>query len=95
MIEYELAEGISEDFLRKSAESILEVWMKKQPGFLGWDINKGKDGFVDFVYWKTLSHAENATKNMKDIPEGHDWMKCYKMETVKAEKIETLFSSRQ
>lgn len=68
--------------------------MKKQKGFLGWDINKGKEGFVDFVYWETLEDAEKATTNMKDIPEGHDWMKCYDMKSITAEKINTIFSHK-
>ena len=92
IISYKLAEGITEDFLRKSAEDIFEIWMKKQKGLLGWDINKSKDGLVDFVYWETQEDVDNAAANMKDIPQGHDWMKCYDMASVKTQKVNTLLS---
>ena len=92
VIRYQLANGISEDFLRDSAKDILETWMKEQEGFLGWDIGKTEDGYTDLVFWRSKEDAEIATENMKDIPADHNWMKCYDFSTVKSEKIQNLMS---
>ncbi len=93
MIKYKLAPGISEDNLRAAAEDIIQVWMSKQPGFLGWTINTvDENSYVDFVYWADRQSADLATKNMKDIPPDHSWLKCYDMASVEAQKVNTLFA---
>ena len=92
IISYKLAEGISEDFLREAAADILEVWMKKQEGFVGWEIGKSEDGYIDFVYWQDKVAAEKATARMKDIPTDHAWMKCYQMSSIQSKKVESLYS---
>jgi hypothetical protein len=95
VISYQLAEGFTEGDLKNAANDILEVWMKKQQGFLGWDINKNNDGYTDFVFWKDKASADKATVNMKDIPKDHIWTICYNMQTVKSKNLNSIFSFRQ
>ena len=68
LISYQLAEGVDETTLENAAQDILEIWMKKQEGFLGWDLGRGPNGYTDFVYWRDKESADKATANMKDIP---------------------------
>ena len=79
IIRYKLADGVTLETLKGATEDILELWMKKQEGFLGWEIGKSENGYVDFVFWKDKACADKATQNMKDIPQGHLWMSCYDM----------------
>ncbi len=92
IIKYKLADGITEEFLRESAEDILSLWMSKQEGFVKWQINKTDKGYVDFVFWETKEALDSATVKMKDIPADHNWLKCYDMTSVSAEKASNLFT---
>ncbi len=93
IISYKLADGVSHDDLIASATDIVETWMKKQEGFISWEINKNNDGsYTDFVYWNSLEDANKATDNMSQIPEDHKWLTVYDMSSVTAEKVETVFS---
>lgn len=92
IIQYKLTHGISEDSFKKAAADILETWMKKQPGFLAWDIHKTEDGYVDFVHWASQEDADQAEINMKDIPIDHAWTKCYDMTSVRSKKARSVIS---
>ncbi len=95
VIEYSLAQGVTEEKLLHAAEDILALWMKKQDGFLGWEIGRREDGFVDFVHWEDKASMEKATIAMKDIPKDHPWLGCYDFSTIKARKVERVFSYMQ
>ena len=92
LISYQLAEGVSEETLNAAALDILEVWMKKQEGFMGWEIGKTAEGYTDLVFWKNKECAELATANMGDIPKGHPWLSCYEMSSVSSNKIQGIYS---
>ncbi len=95
-IQYRLAEGISLESLREAADDIIKIWMEKQPGFIGWDINVGKDGeYVDFVYWETQEHANAASQKMSEIPADHPWLKCYDMASVKGDQFQNISSYKK
>jgi len=94
IIRYKLADGISESDLKEAAADILEVWMRKQEGFLSWEVGKSESGYVDFVFWKDKASADKAAGNMKDIPTGHPWMKCYEMSSITSEKVQRAFGFR-
>ena len=87
VIEYELADGITEAMLQVAAADILETWMKQQPGFISWDINKKESGYMDFVYWENKAAADAATQNMSDIPPDHAWLACYKPNSISTTKL--------
>ncbi len=93
LIRYNLAAGITSDMLRDAAENILESWMKKQPGFIRWEITCIEEGkpCLDLVYWKDQASAEAATKNMGQIPPDHPWLACYDMTSITSEKTSQLF----
>lgn len=80
IISYQLADGIDEKHLLSVASGIIENWMKKQPGFIQWEINKSSkdDSYTDVVYWESQDDAKNAEKEMMNIPNGGDWFACYK-----------------
>ncbi len=88
IINYELAEGITEEHLMKVAGQILSEWMKDLDGFIYWEINKNKDGgYTDIVSWKSKEAAMKANEEMKNIPNSMDWYACYKMETIKSQNV--------
>ena len=79
IINYELAENITEEYLIKTAQQIVSEWMKALPGFIKWEIHKNKAGsYTDIVYWESEEAAKNAEKEMANIPNAADWYGCYK-----------------
>ena len=88
IINYELAEGVTEEHLLKVAGDILKEWMKGLDGFLGWEITKNNQGgYTDIVSWESKEAAMKANEEMKNIPNSMDWYACYKMETIKSQNV--------
>lgn len=91
IISYELAEGITQEHLLKVAQQIVNDWMKKQPGFIKWEITMDKDGnYTDIVYWESKEAAKNAEKEMVNIPNAGDWFACYKQGTISSKNLTTV-----
>ncbi len=91
IITYELADGISEQHLKKVSIQILEEWMNKLPGFISWELNKSANGkYVDIVCWENKAAAMNANKEMANIPNAGEWYACYKKGSISAENVESL-----
>lgn len=88
IITYELAEEVTEEHLLKVAERVKNEWMKKQPGFISWEIHRNSNGeYVDIVYWESRETAKNAEKEMGNIPNGEEWMSCYQAGTIKSNNL--------
>lgn len=84
LITYELAEGISKDYLLEVAQKIIDDWMKALPGFIKWEIHENADGsFTDIVYWQDAEAARNAEAAMVNIPNANTWYACYKPGSIK------------
>jgi hypothetical protein len=91
LISYQLAENISEEHLIKVASEVYEGWMKKQPGFLGWELNKNSNGsYTDIVSWESKEAAKASEKEMGNIPNGADWWACYKEGSISSENLTQL-----
>ncbi len=91
IISYELAENVSKAHLIKIAKQIVTGWMKKQSGFIKWEIHTNNDGsFTDIVYWKSELEAKNAEKEMVNIPNATDWYGCYKEGTISSKNLTTI-----
>lgn len=85
IINYELADGVSEAQLFEIAEKVLKGWMKDQSGFLGWEINKNADdGYSDIVSWESEDDAKKAEADMSSIPNADKWMGCYREGSIKS-----------
>ena len=94
IISYKLAENKDETALRDAAKDIFEIWMKKQPGFIKWEINRLTDGekFQDFVYWQDKQSADEAQKRMSDIPANHPWLACYDMSSISSTPVNQIMT---
>lgn len=91
IISYELAENVTKAHLINIAEKVVNNWMKKQAGFIKWEITENKDGsLVDIVYWKTKEDAKNAEKEMVNIPNANEWFGCYKQGSISSENLITI-----
>lgn len=91
IISYQLAKNVTEDQLLKVAKQIVTNWMKKQPGFIKWEIHSVKEGsFTDIVYWKSEEAAKNAEKEMVNIPNAGDWYACYKEGSISSKNLTLL-----
>lgn len=85
IINYELAENVTEEHLLSVAKDIIDNWMKKLPGFVKWEIHSNcNGGYTDIVYWETKEDAKNAEKDMMNIPNASDWYSCYKKDSISA-----------
>jgi len=97
IISYKLAQNITHAQLLEAAQDIHNLWMKKQSGFIKWEINQttlDNTVYKDFVYWKDKASAELATQNMKDIPADHPWLACYDMTSVSSNPLAQLLELR-
>lgn len=91
LITYQLAETSSEEQLLQIAKQIVEDWMKKQPGFVSWEINLNSDGsYTDIVTWKTKEAAKAAEKEMANIPNAAAWYGCYQQGTISSKNLTTV-----
>ena len=91
IIDYELAEQITEEKLLKIAKQIITDWMKNQPGFIKWEIHQNSDGsYTDIVSWESKSAAKEAEKEMANIPNAADWYGCYKPGSIKTKNLTSL-----
>lgn len=78
IISYKLAENVTEEHLLKVAGEVLENWMRKQPGFVKWEIHRNSEGdYSDIVYWESEEHQKAAQADMVNIPNAGDWFSCY------------------
>lgn len=88
IISYELAENVSKEQLVEIAEKIVTTWMKKQKGFIKWEIHSSKNGlFTDIVHWESEEDAKNAEKEMIHIPDAKAWYSCYKEGSISSKNI--------
>lgn len=88
LISYELAENISEEQLLKVAGQIVNDWMKKQPGFISWEINQNSNGsYTDIVTWESKEAAKASEKDMVNIPNAGDWYACYKKGSISSQNL--------
>lgn len=91
IISYELAEGISEEHLLKVAQEVHESWMKKQKGFISWEITKDAAGnLIDIVSWESRQAAKEAEKDMGNIPNSGKWFACYKEGCISSKNVSRL-----
>ncbi len=102
IITYKLADGVSEAQLLAAAKPVVDGWMKKQKGFMGWEINRLADGsFLDLVYWENEACAKECEKNMRGEGKSADlaldpvlsgaWYGCYDMQSVKSVNGTSIF----
>ena len=88
IITYQLAENTSKAELLQVAKQIATDWMKKQSGFIKWEIHINSDGsFTDIVYWASMADAKNAEKEMINIPNASAWYECYKEGTISSKNM--------
>ena len=91
IISYELAENITKEHLVKVAKEVVNSWMKKQPGFIKWEITEHTDGsLIDIVYWETKEAAKDAEKEMVNIPNAGEWFGCYKQGSISSKNVTTV-----
>lgn len=88
IITYKLAKGISQRKLLAVAKRVADQWMKKQKGFVKWEIHTQSDGsYTDIVYWKSEKDAKASFETMKDIPNAAEWYACYKDKSIVSKGI--------
>ncbi len=88
IISYQLAEDVSEEQLLDIARSIIEKWMKNQPGFIKWEIHTDQKGnYTDIVYWQSREDAEKAEADMGNIENAQEWQACYKSGSIESKQL--------
>jgi len=88
LISYQLADKVTIEQLKAIGGEIVESWMRKQPGFIKWEINSNADGsYTDIVTWESKEAADKATAEMANIPNAGRWYACYKEGTIASVKL--------
>ena len=91
IINYELADNVSKNDLLNISKQIVTDWMKKQPGFIKWEIHTNSDqSYTDIVHWDSQEAAKNAEKEMVNIPNANDWYACYKEGSISSKYLELI-----
>ena len=91
IISYELAENITKEHLISVAKKVVNDWMKKQSGFIKWEITEHTNGsLIDIVYWETKEAAKEAEKEMVNIPNSSEWFGCYKQGSISSKNVTTV-----
>jgi hypothetical protein len=66
---FTLAEGVDETRLLAASDVLQREFVSQQRGFVWRGLLKGQArGWVDLVYWDSLSAAEEATRNAMNSP---------------------------
>ena len=91
LISYKLAENITEEHLVKAAKQVVDNWMKKQPGFISWELNTNSNGsFTDIVTWQNKDDAKASEIDMVNIPNAADWFACYKEGSISSTNLTSI-----
>ncbi|HPK10787.1 MAG TPA: hypothetical protein PK147_11165 [Saprospiraceae bacterium] len=79
LINYELADGVTESQLLEVANRVYHEWMKDLDGFISWEINKISDNnYMDIVVWTSKEASLDSEKSMDKCTSAGDWFSCYK-----------------
>ena len=66
---FTLAEGVDETRLLAASDMLQREFVSQQRGFIRRELLKGQArGWVDLVYWDSLSAAEEAARNAMNSP---------------------------
>lgn len=88
IINYQLADGITEEHLFTVAKRIFDEWMSLQPGFIRWEIHSNNSGaYTDIVYWESKEAAKLAEQNMNTIANAGEWFSCYLEGSIKSQNL--------
>ena len=88
IITYELSDGTSQEQLLEVAQKVVSNWMKKQEGFLKWEIHTNSNGsYSDLVYWRSKEDAKKSEADMGNNPHGAEWFGCYKPESISSKNL--------
>jgi hypothetical protein len=91
LISYKLAENITEEHLVKVAKQVVDNWMKKQPGFISWEININSTGsYTDIVTWQNKEVAKASEKKMGNIPNATEWFACYEKGSISSTNLTSI-----
>jgi hypothetical protein len=75
--EFKLATGVSEDTMLRAADSVHDNFLRKQPGFVRWELLRGKDGkWVNLLYWKNQASVDQAMPKVEKSPACSAYFKC-------------------
>ncbi|MEK7729698.1 MAG: hypothetical protein AAB354_14930 [candidate division KSB1 bacterium] len=68
---FEIVAGADEEKLLQASAALQEDFLAKQKGFIRRELLKGKDKWVDLVYWACREDAERAVQNAASSPACH------------------------
>lgn len=60
--------GINESTLMRLADNLQSDFLAKQKGYKSRTLARGKDGYVDIVWWASMADAEAAMKHVAGSP---------------------------
>ncbi len=88
IITYKLANGITQEHLLETAQTVIDNWMSKLSGFVSWEIHTNDNGsFTDVVCWDSKEAAKKAESQMMSIPNAIDWFACYEVGSIKSQGL--------
>ena len=81
---YKLKNNVSEEQFMEKTKKLHDEVISKAEGFISWEHYLQGDIWTDFVLWKTIEDANNATKVGKGFEVTKDFYACIQMNTCKA-----------
>ncbi|HXG46843.1 MAG TPA: hypothetical protein VNO52_04400 [Methylomirabilota bacterium] len=75
--EFTLAANVSEATMLKAADLVHENFLRQQPGFVRWELLRGKDGqWVNLIHWMDQASADRALERVDKSPACSNYFKC-------------------
>ena len=88
IISYQLSKNTSQEKLLQVAQKVVNNWMKKQEGFIKWEIHTNSDGsYSDIVYWRSKEDAKKSEGDMGNNPHGGEWFACYEPGSITSKNL--------
>jgi len=88
VINYKLAEWVTQEHLMKVAKEVYDSWMSQQKWFVSRDIHTDEDGeYFDIVTRDSKASADKSNADMANVPHADARFGCYEMTSINSKGI--------
>ncbi len=88
VINYKLAEWVTQEYLFKVAKEVYDTWMSTQQWFVSREIHTDEDGeYFDIVTRDSKASADTSNEDMANVPNADQRFACYEMTSINSKGI--------
>ena len=88
VINYKLAEWVTQEHLLKVAKEVYDTWMSSQQWFVSREMHTDEDGeYFDIVTRDSKTSADTSNEDMANMPNADQRFACYEMTSINSKGI--------